>query len=139
VIAVFEALKIVNSGMQLHQTWMDAISDNVANINTVRSTRQAAFQARYVLAQANENGGPGVATGGGVSVAGVALGSAQGRLVYSPDHPLADAKGYVRMPDIDLGEQMTDMIMAQRGYQANAANLDRIRASYQAAIQMGKS
>ena len=139
MIAVFEALKIVNSGMQLHQAWMDAISDNVANINTVRSTRQAAFQARYVLAQSAENGGPGAATGGGVNVAGVALGSAQGRLVYSPDHPLADAKGYVRLPDIDLGEQMTDMIMAQRGYQANAANLDRIRASYQAALQMGRS
>jgi flagellar basal-body rod protein FlgC len=139
VIAVFEALKIVNSGMQLHQAWMDAISDNVANINTVRSTRQAAFQARYVLAQAAENGGPDVGTGGGVRVACVALGGAQGRLVYSPDHPLADTKGYVRLPDIDLGEQMTDMIMAQRGYQANAANLDRIRASYQAALQMGKS
>ena len=136
---MFEALKIVNSGMQLHQAWMDAISDNVANINTVRSTRQSAFQARYVLAQAAENGGPGTAGGHGVSVAGEALGSAEGRLVYQPDHPLADAKGYVRMPDIDLGEQMTDMIMAQRGYQANAANLDRIRASYQAAIQMGKS
>jgi flagellar basal-body rod protein FlgC len=132
---MFEALQTVNSGMQLHQAWMDAISDNVANINTVRSTRQAAFQARYVLAQAAENGG----TGEGVRVAGIQLGSAQGRLVHNPDHPLADAKGYVRMPDIDLGEQMTDMIMAQRGYQANAANLDRIRASYQAAIQMGKS
>lgn len=133
--AVFEALKIVNSGMQVHQAWMDAISDNVANINTVRSTRQAAFQARYVIAQAAENGG----TGAGVTVAGTALGSATGRLVYNPDHPLADAKGYVRLPDIDLGEQMTDMIMAQRGYQANAANLDRIRASYQAALQMGKN
>jgi flagellar basal-body rod protein FlgC len=135
VTAVFEALHIVNSGMQLHQAWMDAISDNVANINTVRSTRQAAFQARYVIAQAAENGG----TGAGVRVAGTALGDAQGRLVYNPGHPLADAKGYVRLPDIDLGEQMTDMIMAQRGYQANAANLDRIRASYQAAIQMGKN
>jgi flagellar basal-body rod protein FlgC len=132
---MFEAIKIVNSGMQLHQAWMDAISDNVANINTVRSTRQAAFQARYVLAQSAENGG----TGAGVRVAGITLGSAQGRLVYAPDHPLADAKGYVRLPDIDLAEQMTDMVMAQRGYQANAANLDRIRASYQAALQMGKN
>jgi flagellar basal-body rod protein FlgC len=131
---MFEALQTVNSGMQLHQAWMDAISDNVANINTVRSTRQAAFQARYVLAQAAENG----ATGAGVRVAGIELGSAQGRLVYNPGHPLADAKGYVRMPDIDLGEQMTDMIMAERGYQANAANLDRVRATYQAALQMGR-
>jgi flagellar basal-body rod protein FlgC len=44
----------------------------------------------------------------------------------------------VRLPDVDLAEQMTSMIMAQRGYQANAANLDRVRASYQAALQMGR-
>ena len=44
----------------------------------------------------------------------------------------------VRRPDVDLGEQMTDMVMAQRGYQANIANLDRVRSAYQAAIQMGR-
>jgi flagellar basal-body rod protein FlgC len=37
-----------------------------------------------------------------------------------------------------MGEQMTQMVMAQRGYQANTANLDRVRAAYQAAIQMGR-
>jgi flagellar basal-body rod protein FlgC len=52
---------------------------------------------------------------------------------------MADAQGLVRRPDIDLGEQMTTMIMAQRGYQANVANLDRVRAAYQAAIQMGRN
>lgn len=44
----------------------------------------------------------------------------------------------MRQPDIDLGDQMTQMIMAERGYQANTANLDRVRAAYQAAIQMGR-
>ncbi|HYY12606.1 MAG TPA: flagellar basal body rod C-terminal domain-containing protein [Kineosporiaceae bacterium] len=132
---MFEALGTIGSGMHLHQTWMDAISDNIANVNTVRPAGQPAFQARYVVAQSVENGG----TGAGVAVAGIALGNAQGRLVFSPDNPLADAKGYVRLPDIDLGEQMTTMIMAQRGYQANAANLDRVRASYQAALQMGRN
>jgi flagellar basal-body rod protein FlgC len=120
--------------MHVHQTWMDALSDNIANINTARRTTDPAFQARYVVAQAVENG----STGAGVAVAGVALGSAAGRTVYDPNSPLADARGYVRLPDIDLGEQMTDMIMAQRGYQANIANLDRVRESYQAAIQMGR-
>jgi flagellar basal-body rod protein FlgC len=132
---MFDALKVINSGMQLHQTWMNAISDNIANINTVRPTGQPAFQARYVLARAVENGG----TGAGVQIGGISLGSAAGRLVYSPSDPQADAKGYVRLPDIDLGEQMTDMIMAQRGFQANAANLDRVRATYQAALQMGRA
>ena len=127
---MFEALGIIGSGMHVHQTWMDAISDNIANVNTVRPAGQPAFQARYVLAQS--------VASGGAAVAGVALGDGAGRLVFDPTHPMADAKGYVRLPDIDLGEQMTTMIMAQRGYQANAANLDRVRASYQAALQMGR-
>lgn len=132
---MFDALSVIGSGMHVHQTWMNALSDNIANVNTVRRSTDPAFQARYVIAQAVENG----STGAGVAVGGVELGSATGRLVYSPDHPLADAKGYVRLPDIDLGEQMTDMIMAQRGYQANIANLDRVRETYQAAIQMGRA
>jgi flagellar basal-body rod protein FlgC len=134
VNAVFDALSVIGTGMHVHQTWMDALSDNIANVNTAHRTTEAAFQARYVVATAVENG----STGAGVAVAGVALGSAAGRLVSDPGHPLADARGLVRLPDIDLGEQMTDLIMAQRGYQANTANLDRVRESYRAAIQMGR-
>jgi flagellar basal-body rod protein FlgC len=132
---MFESLDVSGSGMDVHQTWMDAISDNIANINTVRPTSDSAFQARYVVAQSIENG----STGAGVQVGGIELGSATGRVVYDPSNPLADAKGYVRQPDIDLGDQMTQMVMAQRGYQANVANVDRVRAAYEAAIQMGKN
>jgi flagellar basal-body rod protein FlgC len=131
---MFEALDISGSGMYVHQNWMDAISDNIANVNTVRPSNEQAFQARYVVAQSVENGG----VGSGVRVAGVELGDSAGRLVYDPEHPYADAEGYVRQPDIDMGDQMTQMVMAERGYQANTANLDRVRAAYQAAIQMGR-
>ena len=131
---MFDALSVIGSGMHVHQTWLNAISDNIANVNTVNPYNQPAFQARYVIAQSGEDGG----TGKGAVVAGVKLGDANGRSVYDPGNPNANAKGYVRLPDIDLGEQMSDMIMAQRGFQANAANLDRVKASYQAAIQMGK-
>jgi flagellar basal-body rod protein FlgC len=131
---VFESLNISGSGMFVHKTWMSAVSDNIANVNTARPTSENAFQARYIQAQAVENGG----VGAGVSVAGVQLGDAVGRLVYDPNNPVADAQGMVRLPDVDLGDQMTEMIMAQRGYQANISNLDRVRGAYQAAIQMGK-
>jgi flagellar basal-body rod protein FlgC len=131
---MFDALSVIGSGMHVHQTWLNAISDNIANVNTVNPYSQPAFQARYVVAQSVEDGG----TGKGAVVAGVKLGDANGRTVYDPGNPNANGKGYVRLPDIDLGEQMSDMIMAQRGFQANAANLDRVKASYQAAIQMGK-
>ncbi len=134
-MGLFDAMNISGSGMVVHQSWMDAVSDNVANINTVRPTNEAAFQARYVVAQSIEDGG----TGQGVREGGVELGDATGILTYDPENPLADAQGDVRRPDIDLGEQMTQMIMVERGYQANAANLDRVRATYDAAIQMGKA
>ncbi len=56
----------------------------------------------------------------------------------SPDNPLADSQGYVRRPDIDLGGQMAQMMMAQRAYQANLAVVDRAKDSYTAAINLGK-
>ena len=59
-------------------------------------------------------------------------------LAYEPDNPLADTEGYVRRPDIDLGSQMAQMIMAQRAYQANLSVVDRAEESYTAAINLGK-
>jgi flagellar basal-body rod protein FlgC len=59
--------------------------------------------------------------------------------VHQPDHPLADADGNVRYPDIDMASQMGQLIMAQRGYQANAAVVDRAKETYQAAIQIGRN
>jgi flagellar basal-body rod protein FlgC len=131
---MFETIGISGSGMRVHRTWMDAISDNIANVNTVRSTSEEPFRARYVVAQAIENGG----VGGGVQVADIELSQAQARVVYDPSHPLADARGMVQMADVDLGEQMTSIIMAQRGYQANISAMDRAKQAYTAAIQMGK-
>jgi flagellar basal-body rod protein FlgC len=132
---IFGAIGVASTGVTVYRKWLDAVSDNIANINTVRPTNGAAFQARYVMAQSvtSPDGS------GGVQVAGIALGSATGRLVYDPQHPMADAGGYVRMPDIDLGSQMTQMIMAQRGYQANLAVVDRAKDAYQAAIQLGRN
>lgn len=128
----FDAIGISGTGLTLHRKWLDAVSDNLANVNTVRGTGEAAFQARYVLAQEGQGDS-------GVYVAGAAFGDAEGRMVYEPNHPLADAEGYVRYPDIDLASQMSQLILAQRGYEANAAVVDRARDTYLAALQIGRS
>ena len=135
-MGTFSALGIAGSGLTVYRKWIDAVSDNLANVNTVRATDEPAFQARYVIAQANQTNGGDT---GGVHVAGAAYGSAEGRMVYEPDHPLADAEGYVRYPDIDMSSQMTQLIMAQRGYQANAAVIDRARELYTTALQIGRN
>jgi flagellar basal-body rod protein FlgC len=136
-MGTFGAIGIASTGLTVHRKWLDAVSDNLANLNTVRGTDEAAFQAKYVVAEAAGYGNDG--TGAGVRVKGIELGSAEGRMVYEPNHPLADAEGYVKYPEIDMSSQMTQLIMAQRGYQANAAIVDRAKESYQAALQIGRS
>lgn len=127
----FDAIGIAGTALTVHRKWLDAVSDNLANINTVTATNGDAFQARYVAVEADRNGQ-------GVHVSGAVFGDPEGRLVYEPEHPLADAEGYVRYPDIDMAAQMGSLIMAQRGYQANAAVVDRAKASYEAALQIGR-
>jgi flagellar basal-body rod protein FlgC len=133
-MGVFDTLGISASGLLAHRKWLDAVSDNIANINTTSRTNEAAFQERFINAQAVDYG----SGSGGVRVAGTEFGSAEGRLVFEPDNPLADKDGYVKYPDIDLGEQMTQLLMAQRGYQANLAVVERATSTYQAALQLGR-
>jgi flagellar basal-body rod protein FlgC len=133
-MSTFDSLRIGGSSLFVHRKWMDAVSDNISNINTASATNEDAFQERFVDVKAVDYG----SGEGGVRVAGVTLGSATGRMVYEPDNPIADADGYVKYPDIDLGDQMTELIMAQRGYQANVAVIERATDAYQAALQLGK-
>lgn len=128
----FDAIGIAGSGLTLHRQWLDALADNMANVNTATSTNGDAFQARYIAAQE----GDGIS---GVYATGASFGSAEGRMVFEPSNPLADDAGYVRYPEIDLAEQMGQLIMAQRGYQANAAVVDRAKTTYEAALQIGRS
>jgi flagellar basal-body rod protein FlgC len=132
-MTIFGAIGIAETGMTVTRKWMDAISDNIANVNNVTSTDEAAFQERFVVARPLSSGQ------GGVEVQGIELGSAEGRLVYEPDHPLADEDGYVRYPSVDMASQMTQLIVAQRSYQANAAVVDRATESYRAALQIGQA
>ncbi|MEU4239302.1 flagellar basal body rod C-terminal domain-containing protein [Actinoplanes sp. NPDC026619] len=130
-MSTFNAIGVAGSGVTVYRKWLDAVSDNIANIDTVTRTSEKAFQARYVVAQEASDGN-------GAQVGGVALGNAQGIVTYDPENPLADNQGYVRRPDIDLGGQMAQMMMAQRAYQANLSVVDRAKDAYAAAINLGK-
>lgn len=137
--AIFSALETSANGLGVYKTWLDAIADNIANVNTVRATDEEAFAARYIVAEAVDYGNavaPGI--GNGARVNQVAWGDTEGRLVHQPDHPLADEEGMIRLPDIDMNEQMTSMIMAQRGYQANISVVERARNVYESALRIGQ-
>jgi flagellar basal-body rod protein FlgC len=131
-MALFDAIGIAGTGVTVHRKWLDAVSDNIANLNNASPTSGEAFRERYILAQP-------AADGKGAQVGGAVFGSGEGRLVYEPNHPLADEQGNVRYPNIDLSSQMSQLIMAQRGYQVNLAVVDRAKVAYEAALQLGRN
>ena len=127
---MFGALDAASTGVTLGRTWMDVISDNVANADTVRPAGQEPFRASLVVAQAQ--GGT-----DGVSVAGVVKQAGPPDVVYDPENPLADARGYVTRPKVDMTEEMTNMLMATRLYQANLSVMQQARDSYSPALRLG--
>ncbi|MGH3497788.1 MAG: flagellar basal body rod protein FlgC [Nocardioidaceae bacterium] len=130
-MGAFDMLGIASSGLNMHQTWLDALAYNISNVNTTMPTSGPAFQAQYVEAQALPNGE-------GVGVSGIALGDPTGRVVNDPNNPLADANGNVRQPDIDLADQMSELIMAQRGFQAQVQVAKNAQDVYSSALSIGK-
>lgn len=128
-MGMFGALDTAASGATVSRVWLDAIADNVANVNTVHPPGTEPFRARRVLARE--------VPGGGAEVAGIRLADGQPQLVHDPDHPYADADGNVSRAVVDLAAELTDMLLATRSYQANLAVIDRVREAYRAALQIG--
>lgn len=130
-MAAFDMLRIANTSLGMHQTWLDSLAHNMANANTVVSTDEAAFQEQMVVVSARSDGG--------VDVDRIALGDAEGVLQYAPDHPLADADGMVRGADLDMTTQMTSLIQAQRGFQASVQVTKTAQDTYSSALQIGRA
>jgi flagellar basal-body rod protein FlgC len=130
-MSMFGAIDAASSGVALGRTWMDSISDNVANVNTVRPAGQEPYRAREVVARSL----PGT---DGVAVAGETEQGGAPEVVYDPENPLADKDGYVTRPVVDLASEMTNLLVASRLYQANLSVISSAREAYQAALSIGK-
>jgi flagellar basal-body rod protein FlgC len=140
-MAIFGAMDTSGSGMRVMRTWLDAVADNLANLRTVAKPGEEPFHARVVIAEAVQDGrlgGTGTATGTGARVAEIRAANDQGRPEWDPQHPYADANGLVYYPGTDMGTEMTHLMAAQRGYQANLAALDKAKEAYQAALRLGR-
>ena len=129
-MGAFDTLRIASSSLGMHQTWLDSLANNIANVNTVVRTSETAFQTQTPIVRAT--------AGGGVEVAGMALSDANGRMVSDPANPLADADGYVRAPEDDLATQMTQLVMAQRGFQASVQVTKDAQDNYRSALEIGR-
>jgi flagellar basal-body rod protein FlgC len=130
-MGAFDMLRIANTSLGFPQTWLDALANNIAHINTAQPTSGNAFQAQMVMAKARPDGG--------VDVGGIAYSDPQGRVVNDPENAVADAQGNVRMPEIDLASEMSQLVMAQRGFQASVQVTKDAQDTYSSALQIGRA
>lgn len=94
-------------------------------------------QAITVPVLPTTEGTNGILTGNyGVRVAGVAEDQGEGRLVYEPGHPDADANGYVRYPDVDTTQELVKLMDAKRIYEANAAVFQTAKSILRASLDI---
>jgi flagellar basal-body rod protein FlgC len=120
-----QALRISAAGMQAQATRLRVVAENLANRDTTAETPGGEpYRRRTVTFRNVMDRQAGVET---LRVARIGTAPGDFPLRYDPSHPAADARGYVRMPNVDSLIEMMDMREAQRSYAANLAVLEITR------------
>lgn len=128
-MSAFSSINIARTGVGFSHFWIDTIADNIANLNTVSSGDQEPFRARMLLAQS--------LVGGGVAVGGTRLAEDEVTRISDPGNPLADADGNVALPVVDISTEMSNLMIANRTYQANLRVIESSREAYASALRLG--
>ncbi|MBI3974310.1 MAG: flagellar basal body rod protein FlgC [Chloroflexi bacterium] len=155
-MAFLSALRIAGSALTAQRLRSDVIANNVANMNTTRTAEGGPYRRQQVIfaarqerlpfrtvliahSMANLPGLLGVQRpGDGVQVQNLAPDGRPPKLVFEPDHPDANAEGFVAYPDIDPVTEMADMLSATRAYEANVTTLNAAKAMALKALEIGR-
>jgi len=139
-VGLINSLAITDSALTAERMQMDVIANNVANANTTSTSGGGPYKAEEVyLAPANvEAGTQGGLPNAGVQVAAVVEDTSKPRLVYDPSNPGANRQGYVAYPNVDPVTETTNMMAAQRAYQANITVAGDEKAMAMRALDLGR-
>ncbi len=134
---IFESLEVSGSALTAHRLWMDAISSNLANVNTTRTLAGGPYKRKVpIFAEMLDKTVGGYGDIGGVRVVRIDEDQSAPRLAYQPEHPDADADGYVELPNVNVVREMTDMLVASRAYEANLAVADSAKNMWAGALEI---
>jgi flagellar basal-body rod protein FlgC len=119
------ALNISAAGMQAQSMRLRVVAENLANRDSTGQSPGADPYRRKTVTFANRvDRAAGVNT---VQVRRVGTAAGEFRQDYDPGHPAADARGYVKRPNVESMVEMMDMREAQRSYSANLSVLETTR------------
>lgn len=129
-----DSLKISAAGLKVQGARLRVIAENLANADSVTERPGGDPYRRKTISFKNElDRKLGLEM---VEVARVSEDRSDFRLKYEPGHPAADAKGYVKLPNVNTLVEMTDMREAQRSYEANLKAIEAARTMLQRTIDM---
>ena len=116
-MSLFSVFDIAGSALSAQSQRLNVVASNLANADSAVSANGTAYRAKQVVFSASPLARQ--MQGMGVQVAKVMDDPSPARLVYNPQHPMADGSGYVTMPNVNVVEEMTNMISASHAYQTN--------------------
>lgn len=136
---MFNGLDIAGSGMAMSKKWMEVTSNNISNMNTTRGSDGNPYRRQTIILEEKnkfegflKDNGP-----RGVRIKEIAQDENE-KIIYNPDHPDAGENGYVRLPQINITAEMTNLMVAQRAYQANASAFNTNKKMMEKELEIGR-
>ncbi len=126
---------VAGSAMNAQSQRLNTVASNLANADSATSADGTPYKAKQVVFAASPVGENGAT---GVNVAAVVEDPSPMKTVYDPKNPLADEKGYVTMPNVNVVEEMVNMISASRSYQSNVDMMNTAKSLLLKTLSLGQ-
>ncbi len=133
-----DLFKVSASALQAQRVRMNTIASNMANAQSTKSEKGGPYVKKNVVFEVmpiKDGRNKGLE---GVKVVDVVEDKKPPISVYDPGHPDADDKGYVKMPNINVIEEMVNMMMALRAYESNVKAFNMSKSMFQKSLAIGR-
>jgi len=134
-MSLFNIFNISGSAMTAQSQRLNVVASNLANADSTTGPDGQPYRAKQVVFSTTPMGGK---NGAGVQVAGVVDDASPMKVVYDPKHPMADANGYVTLPNVNVVEEMVNMLSASRSYQNNVDVLNTSKSLLLKTLTIGQ-
>ena len=143
-MSLYGIFDIAGSGMSAQSVRLNTTASNLANAQSVSSSVDSTYRARHPIfaaamqdAMGGDFASAGSEAGRGVQVMGIIEDQSPYQMRYEPSHPMADEKGYVAYPNVNVVEEMVNMITASRSYDAGVTVMKTISGMAKNALNIG--
>lgn len=142
----FSSMRVSASGLEAQTRRMNTISSNLANTETTATAEGGPYrrQDAVITAETDRESFGEILQNEmdehiqGARVTEIHRDTSPPRMVYNPQHPHANAEGYVAMPNVNSAAEMANMISAQRSYEANVTAMNAAKQMAQKALEIGR-